>query len=115
MLLIILGAQPEKILVFGETGMKASDSHCFLPKSYMLNAEEYSKVKRYFKSRLLCSATTILFLKCLPICEQDQELCEQKYIPVKWKKRCISVERKHFVKLLKSHVYLLNFSWNKTV
>ena len=45
MLLITLVAQPEKILVFGETGMKANDSHCFVPKFYVLNEEEYSKSK----------------------------------------------------------------------
>lgn len=73
MLLIALIAQREKILVFGETGMKVNDVHCFMPKFDVLKEEEYPKVK-YFKLRIFCSITTILFLKGLTICKQDQEL-----------------------------------------
>lgn len=72
--LIALVPQPEKRLVLGETKMKASDSHCFVPKFYVSNAQEYSKSKRDFESRLLCSTTTILFLIGLTVWEQDQEL-----------------------------------------
>ena len=75
MLLNTLVVQPEKRVLFGETGMRASDRHCFVPESYVLNAKEYSKSKSDFKSRLLCPTTTILFLKGLAIWEQDQELC----------------------------------------
>lgn len=80
MLLIILGAQPKKRLVLEETGMKASDDHCFMPKFYVLNAEEYSKSKSDFKSKLFCSTTTVVFLKSLTVWEQDQELCAPKNI-----------------------------------
>ena len=78
MLLIAPVAQPEERLVLEETGMRANDSHCFVPKLHVLNAEEYFKSKSNFKSRLLGSTTTILFLTGLAIWEQDQELGTQE-------------------------------------
>lgn len=115
MLLIILGAQPKKRLVLGETGMKASDDHCFLPKFYMLNAEEYSKSKSDFKSRLFCSTTAILFLKCLTIWEQDQELCAQKTLTCEIKEMSFCGKKIICEVLNRIRLNLLNVSWNKTL
>lgn len=78
MLLIAPVAQPEEGLVPGETGMRANDSDCFVPKLHVLNAEEYFKSKSNFKTRLLGSTTTILFLTGLTIWVQDQELGTQE-------------------------------------
>lgn len=76
MLLIAPVAQPEERLVLGETGMRANNNDCFVPKLHVLNAEEYFKSN--FKTRLLGSTTTILFLTGLTIWVQDQELGTQE-------------------------------------